>query len=660
MTPSPLPDDPTPPMPMQPEGVGYLASGNTGNPVLDEISTAHASLSPQAQQAIEGAHGALGISSSHSDPALAASVAPSPELAVPGVSRPRGPIPSLSPETPVTIDPSSHVPGAPYSEYQNAVFGERRMEAAKRGIPLAATVEPQSDARMISGPVDELPVAGGTPMADSGAMAKSALDNSNATFSADHAAFPSAAPRSSAAPIPSMPMNPGETELARLRTNGAGVNQIHNSVGRGFAKVADVLGSTFAKGLASNIPGTTAHNLQLQDRAEKEATDERTSVKNAADVAHTGAETDLAKAQIPHVEAETAALGKPKNEFDLFFKQNPNGTVTDFVKQQEAGKDPTSPYQIWHHEPANAGKGYVDFLKEEAAAKPPSNELELYVKTHPDEANPLAGYEHEKQNITAKPLTKDIADSLNANYNTLAKQYKGVPLDQFHEGMTSAEATQVKAAMLGAVAGTQKGQTIVINQGKAADAKAAKQDAATVKAANDVHKRLTAGFDKLVAQSDALDQAINEIGSNAPGQAVGTIKSIVGLAGGQGSGVRITQAELDSLVKARGLADTFGGWVSQLSGEGKMGAHQVAQIRDVLQQAKDKADEKRQKYFDSLKELGSAAKPEDVRDIENRFNEGLMGGKSYTQADVDAAVSAGHGDAKAIESAFKSKGYVKK
>jgi hypothetical protein len=427
--------------------------------------------------------------------------------------------------------------------------------------------------------------------------------------------------RLTAPPITSGPMAHTSQDMGR-----AGTGQVHSPWARIPLQILDAVGSGLFPRISQFIPGTEAHHGLEVARAENAVGQESKQADEESKRTAEAATTKLTEAQIPHVQAETTALGNPKDEFALFHQQNPTGTVADFVKQQESGKDPTSPYQIWHREPANAGKGYMDFVKEEAASKPPTNELELYVKTHPDEANPLAGYEHEKQNITSKPLTKETADALNANYNTLAKQYKAIPADQFHEGMTSAEATQIKAAMLGAIAGTQKGQTITINQGKAADAKAAKQDAATQKSANDVHKRLTTGFDKLVAQSDALDQAISEIGGNAPGQAVGTIKSIVGLAGGQGSGVRITQAELDSLVKARGLADSFGGWVSGLSGTGKMDAHQVQQIKDILHEAKAKADEKRQTYFDSLKDLGGATSPTAVREIEDRFNESLMHG----------------------------------
>ena len=112
------------------------------------------------------------------------------------------------------------------------------------------------------------------------------------------------------APHPIAPSRtPGEIELSRLRTDGPGVNLIPNPFLRGVAKTADVLGSTFVKGLASNIPGTTAHNLQLQARAENEAKGKQASEKNAADVAETQAKTKEQESlpELHKTQAELAA-----------------------------------------------------------------------------------------------------------------------------------------------------------------------------------------------------------------------------------------------------------------------------------------------------------------------------------------------------------------
>lgn len=276
MTPSPLPNSQTPPMPMQPEGVGYPSG--TGNPVLDEISAAHANLSPQAQQAIEGAHEMVGLSpEKHSDPALAASTAPSPEVAVPGVSGPRGPLPNLSPEIPV--------PASSMGSY----------------------------------------ATGGTPMADGGDMADAALGSSNATFAAGHAASPSGGSPMAAHQIsdsvPSAlqrersritaPPLPGSDPNAHtsMDTGRSGVQQIHNPWLRGLATVGDVLASGVFPRFGQFIPGTTGYHNNLVAGNERAIEGEQASAKNAVDVAHTQAGTaeELSLPELHKTQAELAA-----------------------------------------------------------------------------------------------------------------------------------------------------------------------------------------------------------------------------------------------------------------------------------------------------------------------------------------------------------------
>ncbi len=234
MTPSPLLEGPPPSMPMPIQPRDASVSGGTGNPVLDEISAAHASLSPQAQQAIEGAHGALGISPSHSDPAIAASAAPSsPELAVPGVSGPRGPLPILSPEIPA---PASPMAGA----------------------------------------------TGGTPMA-----------TGQLTTAKPESALMQERSRLTAAPLPSS----DPLAHTRADTGRPGYQQIHNPWLRGLATAGDVIASGVFPRFGQFIPGTTGYRNNLLAGTEGAIEDEQGSAKSAADVAKTETETGLLPGQ---------------------------------------------------------------------------------------------------------------------------------------------------------------------------------------------------------------------------------------------------------------------------------------------------------------------------------------------------------------------------
>lgn len=497
--------------------------------------------------------------------------------------------------------------------------------AGAAGSPIAASVAPP--APDIPQPID-VASGGASPIVAAGSPTDaqplptpkpsaiaSPVTNDPASGLAITPSVPKTVTPSAVAPI----QNPHMENLERMTKEGTGTNKIHNPFLRGLATVGDAVGSGLFPEFTRYIPGFTAHHQQLMGEEENQLGQERAQAKSDADLSQQAASTKLTEAQVPHVEAETAALGNPKDEFALFHQQNPKGTVTDFVKQQEEGKNPTSPYQIWHKEPANAGKGYMEFLKEEAGTKPPANELELYVKTHPDEVNPLAGYEHEKQNITSKPLTKQTADTLNANYNTLAKQYKGIPTDQFHEGMTSAEATQIKAAMLGAIAGTQKGQNITINQAKADNASKNAMDKETSGEFKTLRKGLITDFGTADKQRQAAETAKRELESGPVGQNIGTIKTIVAAAGGQGSGVRVTQAELNSLASHLGPWETFDNFLSSVEGKGKFAQPTKDQINKVLDGIIQTASDKEGLLNDTIDKMGDAANVKELRGLDKEY-----------------------------------------
>ncbi len=301
---SPLPNNPTPPMPIQPDMSGYKAGpGNTGNPVLDEISAAHANLSPQAQQAIEGAHGMLGISPSHSDPALAASTAPSPEVAVPGV-------PARGSGYPGAIPASASDPDTIVNDKGETLYKVPLDQPLHSGSPAPS---PEVAVPGVSGPRGPLPIlspeipaparpmsgsTGGTPMADGGG---SGVD------SALPAALSGSVPGVSV--TPPAPQSAAQAELQRRQATGSGVHQFaqnHKWLGVPL-EIADAVGSGFFPRIAQFIPGTSAkHVLQDVPQSERQVADEASQQKNAADVAHVGAETGLENAQTAGVPAESA------------------------------------------------------------------------------------------------------------------------------------------------------------------------------------------------------------------------------------------------------------------------------------------------------------------------------------------------------------------
>lgn len=350
MTPSPLPNDPAPPMPIQPGGI----STSTGNPVLDEISAAHANLSPQAQQAIEGAHGMLGISPAHSDPALMASAALSPEVAVPGVSGPRGPLPVLSPEIPApnrmeTVGPGSMTGAMPLlpglREIGNTNLNDRPV---LRNTDGSQSTESSTSFGTDKGETLVPTVINGQRLSNADALNAyrqtgqhmgifdtpenannyaEGLERSRENEIASQRSGPSApvaggssvgADEMGTHASPPMPITPpmttAQSELQRRQETGSGVHQFaqnHKLLGIPL-QIADAIGSGFFPRFAQFIPGTSAkHNLQDVPQAEREVADEAGQAKSAADVANTNAEA-VNRESLPELHKTQAELAAQK------------------------------------------------------------------------------------------------------------------------------------------------------------------------------------------------------------------------------------------------------------------------------------------------------------------------------------------------------------
>jgi len=157
------------------------------------------------------------------------------------------------------------------------------------------------------------------------------------------------------------------------------------------------------------------------------------------------------------------------------------------------------------------------------------------------------------------------------------------------------------------------------NQGK-------QQNAAVEREYNGAYKDLNDKFETAQQQMDAVSQAQQEVNSGAVGQAAGTIKTLVALAGGKGSGVRITQAELNALIHARGIQGDFEGWLNKISGQGQLSDQQKAQFNQILSDVQHKLSAKQQLYDETLDKLSNAGSTQDIRKIQSDFRKQLMGG----------------------------------
>lgn len=122
--------------------------------------------------------------------------------------------------------------------------------------------------------------------------------------------------------------------------------------------------------------------------------------------------------------------------------------------------------------------------------------------------------------------------------------------------------------------------------------------------------------EKAIADADShlekIDDARNMINGPAAAQALGIPKVLTALVSGQGSGVRITQAELNSIGQARGITGDVQGWINKMSGQGTLTKEQQAQLSQVLDDVRAKVLQKRAIAKEALDNINGAESRDEV------------------------------------------------
>lgn len=122
----------------------------------------------------------------------------------------------------------------------------------------------------------------------------------------------------------------------------------------------------------------------------------------------------------------------------------------------------------------------------------------------------------------------------------------------------------------------EKPQVVNVNAGDAALDRDIKQFGAG-------HQK---SLDTANAQLDKIADARAMINGNAESQGLGIPKVLTALVGGQGTGVRITQAELTSIAHARGISGDVEGTLNKWAGKGALSSQQQQQLTEILDDVK--------------------------------------------------------------------------
>lgn len=133
-------------------------------------------------------------------------------------------------------------------------------------------------------------------------------------------------------------------------------------------------------------------------------------------------------------------------------------------------------------------------------------------------------------------------------------------------------------------------------------------------------------------QLEKIDDARAMINGSAEAQALGIPKVLTALVSGAGSGVRITQPELNAIATARGVQGGAEGLYNSLTGKGKLTSTQQQQITQILDDVKARITQKQAIHNQALDAINSANSREEIikidRDARAQLQQVSKGGKA--------------------------------
>lgn len=365
-------------------------------------------------------------------------------------------------------------------------------------------------------------------------------------------------------------------ERNRIISSGSGISQISNKIqgtqfgqnhpilskvlggaAQGIATLGDVGLSAVAPSLAINLPGTAYHHQLALNQANKVEAQDTAEAQRNAETQKQLTDAALDQAKTAQTNEETgAAPGEQAEKQKL--------TDAQIGKLQE-DKLPT--LQQLH---AKAVKDAVD------ANRDPSTDP--LVQNYADAITSI------QKQPTAKAGTK-----------TVQLEVGGKP----HQVLID-EATGKTVQDLGESG--EKPPTINVNAGTAALDRETKQFGGS-------HQK---ALDASQAQLEKIDDARAMINGNAESQALGIPKVLTALVSGQGSGVRITQPELNAIGKARGLSGDIEGTLNSWAGKGKLTPEQQRQLSGILDDVKARVSQKAAIHGAALDAINGAGTRQDI------------------------------------------------
>jgi len=176
---------------------------------------------------------------------------------------------------------------------------------------------------------------------------------------------------------------------------------------------------------------------------------------------------------------------------------------------------------------------------------------------------------------------------------------------------------------------------------------------------------------KALTDADAKLQTVADakamINSGAEGQALGLPKVLSALVGGVGSGLRMTQPELNSIANARGVVGDIQGFFNSFTGKGKLTGEQKRQLTQILDDVKARVEQKRAIVNDALDRINSAGSKAEIVKVDSETRAKLHemetgtlpkgNGKTIDKATAQEFYKAAGGDPKKAQKLAEDNGW---
>lgn len=164
---------------------------------------------------------------------------------------------------------------------------------------------------------------------------------------------------------------------------------------------------------------------------------------------------------------------------------------------------------------------------------------------------------------------------------------------------------------------------------------------------NTLTKAHQANLTSAQGQLEKINEASQMLAnSNAETQALAVPKVLSALVSGQGSGVRITQPELNSVAKARGVTGDVQGWLQGVANGQKLTPEQTTQLKGILQDVGTRIQQKMSISNQAINDIqnapdkaGKIAADQGARSKINSLDSGAGTGIISTKAQYDALPS---------------------